>query len=312
MKGTAVLGHVLMMLVLIVAATIRAHAETTTYAITDEQGTVVAQMDRAGNVTYEAGYRPYGLQTLGTPQAGPGYTGHVNDSDTGLVYMQARYYDPEVGRFLSVDPVTAYDTSDWRYLNRYAYAFNNPYRFSDPNGQAPCDWCDQAGFPKGDPVRTTGEALGALAAYAQGVATGDQALQQTALDGMRENVKPADGFNAAAMLVAPRGAKGEVGGLTAGRAAPDFVVTPRGEIIAVPSGATGPTPTRAPGVQFTGGQGGKGMDSRVTGVRVMEANPNQGPRAVYMNRTGQTVDPATGRTVPNADPRAHHYLGPWK
>jgi hypothetical protein len=43
----------------------------------------------------------------------------------------------------------------------------------------------------------------------------------------------------------------------------------------------------------------------------MEGNLNQGPRAVYMNRAGQTVDPATGRTVPNADPRAHQYLEPW-
>jgi len=50
----------------------------------------------------------------------------------------------------------------------------------------------------------------------------------------------------------------------------------------------------------------------VTGVRVMDANANQGPRAVYMNRTGQTVDPATGRTLPNKDPRAHHYLLPWE
>ena len=38
---------------------------------------------------------------------GPGYTGHVNDPDTGLVYMQARYYDPGWGGFLSVDPVGA-------------------------------------------------------------------------------------------------------------------------------------------------------------------------------------------------------------
>jgi hypothetical protein len=44
-------------------------------------------------------------------------TWHAQDP-TGLVYMQARYYDPEVGRFLSEDPVQA--------TNRYAYAFNNP------------------------------------------------------------------------------------------------------------------------------------------------------------------------------------------
>jgi hypothetical protein len=96
------------------------------------------------------------------------------------------------------------------------------------------------------------------------------------------------------------------------RGAPDFVVTPRGEAIPVPSGATGPYPTRAPGFQYLEGSGGPGLDARVTGVRVMDANANQGPRAVYMNRTGQTVDPATGRTLPNKDPRAHQYLLPWE
>jgi hypothetical protein len=38
---------------------------------------------------------------------------------------------------LSVDPVTAYGTGDLRFLNRYAYAFNNPYRFTDPDGRCP-------------------------------------------------------------------------------------------------------------------------------------------------------------------------------
>nr|WP_273072018.1 MULTISPECIES: RHS repeat-associated core domain-containing protein [Alteromonas] len=35
------------------------------------------------------------------------YTGHIKDSNTGLVYMQARYYDPVIGRFCSNDPVDA-------------------------------------------------------------------------------------------------------------------------------------------------------------------------------------------------------------
>lgn len=113
----------------------------------------------------------------------------------------------------------------------------------------------------------------------------------------------------ARVATAARATGAEVG---AARAAPNFIVTPNGQAIRVPTGATGPTATRAPGVQYTGGAGGNGLDSRVTGVRIMEGNANQGPRAVYMNRSGQTVDPATGRTVSNADPNAHHYLEPWK
>jgi RHS repeat-associated protein len=45
-----------------------------------------------------------------------------------------RYYDPGIGRFLSVDPVTAYDKPITNF-NRYIYALSNPYRFTDPDGR---------------------------------------------------------------------------------------------------------------------------------------------------------------------------------
>jgi RHS repeat-associated protein len=59
----------------------------------------------------------------------------VQDAATGLTYMQQRYYDPLIGRFLSVDPVTALD-DPVGYFNRYVYASNNPYRFRDPDGRS--------------------------------------------------------------------------------------------------------------------------------------------------------------------------------
>jgi len=65
-----------------------------------------------------------------------GRTLHVNDADTGLVYMQQRYYDPIAGRFLSVDPVTT-DAKTGDHFNRYNYADNNPYKFVDPDGRNP-------------------------------------------------------------------------------------------------------------------------------------------------------------------------------
>jgi hypothetical protein len=52
-----------------------------------------------------------------------------------LKFMQQRYCDPLCGCFLSVDPTTAYDNGDMRFFNRYAYAFNNPYKFNDPDGR---------------------------------------------------------------------------------------------------------------------------------------------------------------------------------
>lgn len=52
--------------------------------------------------------------------------------------MQQRYYDPGIGRFLSVDPVTALSNPVGMF-NRYKYAANNPYRFIDPDGRAEDD-----------------------------------------------------------------------------------------------------------------------------------------------------------------------------
>jgi len=116
-----------------------AHASTVTYVYTDPQGTPLAEADAEGNITARFDYTPYGqpVTSVGAAPNGPGYTGHVNDPDTGFVYMQQRYYDPLSGRFLSVDPVTAYDNSDIRFFNRYAYAFDNPYAFKDPDGRCP-------------------------------------------------------------------------------------------------------------------------------------------------------------------------------
>jgi RHS repeat-associated protein len=56
------------------------------------------------------------------------------DGATGLTYMQQRYYDQSIGRFLSVDPVSA-DGNSGVHFNRYKYASNNPYRFIDPDGR---------------------------------------------------------------------------------------------------------------------------------------------------------------------------------
>jgi RHS repeat-associated protein len=108
-------------------------ADTVTYYYTDTQGSVLATADAQGNVLTQADRRPYGEQAMGSPQDGPGFTGHVSDIDSGLVYMQARYYDPQVGRFLSVDPMEASSRPGDKF-NRYWYANNNPALLTDPTG----------------------------------------------------------------------------------------------------------------------------------------------------------------------------------
>ena len=109
----------------------------TKYQHTDALGSPVAVTNAAGTVIERNDYEPYGA-VIGKPTfSGIGYTGHVMDGGTGLTYMQQRYYDQSIGRFLSVDPVTA-DMGTGGNFNRYKYANNNPYKFTDPDGRQAC------------------------------------------------------------------------------------------------------------------------------------------------------------------------------
>ena len=192
-------------------------AAQVTYYHPDGLGSAVMESNEAGQVTYSREYRPYGEQVVGAAKDGPGFTGHVADLETGMTYMQQRYYDPASGRFLSVDPVTP-DSNTGGNFNRYWYANNNPYKFTDPDGRAP-KWMDHPKmFPQGSLIRVAGEAIGADIAYVVGVATGDVALQDAALNGMQEHVTAADGVGAATMLIGPRGSRGPGQGNMAGTA----------------------------------------------------------------------------------------------
>jgi len=104
-----------------------------TFIHTDGLGSPVARTDAVGNVISRTRYEPYGYVASGaTPTIG--FTGHVNDADTGLTYMQQRYYDPVAGRFLSIDPVVT-DANTGGSFNRYAYANNSPYKYLDADGR---------------------------------------------------------------------------------------------------------------------------------------------------------------------------------
>lgn len=112
---------------------------TVTYVYTDPQGTPLAETDANGNITATFEYTPYGTYAPqgtsipGPVPKGPGYTGHVNDPEINLVYMQARYYDPATGHFLSTDLIEPVP-GDQLNFNRYVYAENNPIGRTDPTG----------------------------------------------------------------------------------------------------------------------------------------------------------------------------------
>ncbi|MGH7487173.1 MAG: RHS repeat-associated core domain-containing protein, partial [bacterium] len=66
-----------------------------------------------------------------------GFQGHPSDSETGLLYVRNRYYDPELGRFVTIDPLGYADGP-----SAYAFTANNPLNMSDPLGLKLGDWWD--------------------------------------------------------------------------------------------------------------------------------------------------------------------------
>jgi RHS repeat-associated protein len=109
------------------------------YLHTDALGSPVARSDASATVLTRTRYEPYGGTAAGSTAPNVvGFTGHVNDPDSGLVYMQQRYYDPVASRFLSIDPVTT-DANSGKGFNVYAYVNNNPYGARDPDGRQACN-----------------------------------------------------------------------------------------------------------------------------------------------------------------------------
>ena len=109
-----------------------------TYQHTDALGSPVAFTDASGNVTRRERMTAWGEPADGTWTNGPGYTGHQMDAASKLVYMQQRYYDPVVARFLSVDPIGASAMNGFNFT-RFGYAAQNPFRFTDPDGRYVCE-----------------------------------------------------------------------------------------------------------------------------------------------------------------------------
>jgi RHS repeat-associated protein len=102
----------------------------------DALGSIVLTTDTSGAIHRETLFDPWGnpLTESGTPANRLGYTGHIMDAETGLIYMQARYYDPEAGRFISMDPAAGKPDTPASY-HRYLYAYGNPAVYIDPTGQ---------------------------------------------------------------------------------------------------------------------------------------------------------------------------------
>ena len=102
------------------------------YIFADYQNSPMFETDNTGTVTRAPAYSAYGQPNMYGQSEIPGYTGATADKATGLIYMGARYLSAE--RFLSPDPAPLDPTTPFG-LNRYAYANDNPVRFTDPDGR---------------------------------------------------------------------------------------------------------------------------------------------------------------------------------
>ncbi|HLB68252.1 MAG TPA: RHS repeat-associated core domain-containing protein [Thermoplasmata archaeon] len=104
---------------------------TTKYYLSDRLGSTRKLVDAGAppSVVYSAEGKPYNVQGA----EGYRYTGEKHDDPTGLVYLRARQYDPELGRFVGLDPVLGHLSAP-QTLNRYAYVANKPLQYTDPSG----------------------------------------------------------------------------------------------------------------------------------------------------------------------------------
>lgn len=137
-------------------ASIENNGTPTTYIVhTDHLGGTNVVTDSSGNLNQTLSYYPFGSTRINQQQGSFNernkFTGHDFDDQTGLYYMQARYENPSIGRFISEDPSfldigrpdfkqlygqpLALFLATPQNLNSYSYVNNNPVTLKDPDGR---------------------------------------------------------------------------------------------------------------------------------------------------------------------------------
>jgi len=277
----------------------------------DALGSTVGLTDTTGTIQTSYTYEPFGNSMASGLASTNSYqfSGRENDG-TGLDYYRARYYNPTFQRFVSEDQM-GFAAGD---PNLYGYAGSAPTDVRDPSGnfiQAVAAGCligaTIAGFV--DDIKLANAARKGRQGPTFGQFVGDI-------------VK---GCVAGAVIVAVAVVAEVVGGWVVGDVAAEgagveegasaarstnFIVHPNGDVVPVPDGAVGPSPTYGDGFQFTGGSGRNGLDPRTSDVRIMDpvtTGKYQYPNGYvsYSNSAGQAVNPYTGQTIARSDPWWH-------
>lgn len=116
------------------------------YLHKDHLGSVTTVTNEAGVVVEELSYQAFGERrnpdwtdaatNLASETTHHGFTGHEHLDEHGLIHMNARLYDPKLGRFLTADTVIP-SIENLEAFNRYTYVYNNPLSLTDPSGHYP-------------------------------------------------------------------------------------------------------------------------------------------------------------------------------
>ncbi len=105
------------------------------YYYTNAHGDTVEIKDKAGQTLNKYEYDLWGnVESKQENMSNPFlYAGELYDEESGLIYLRARYYDPNDGRFITEDTYKG-QVDNPLSLNRYSYSYNNPLRYLDPSG----------------------------------------------------------------------------------------------------------------------------------------------------------------------------------
>ncbi|MEW6773492.1 MAG: RHS repeat-associated core domain-containing protein [Bacteroidota bacterium] len=217
--------------------------------VTNHQGSIMALYDTQGKIVWETSYDAWGRERniagadYSIPPARPvwlirGYTGHEHLAEFGLINMNGRMYDPQIGRMLSPDNFVQDATSTQGY-NRYTYVLNNPLKYKDPSGEV---------FVVDDII---------LAAFIGG-------MINVAIQGFSGNINSLGDFGMAFGIGALAGAGGAfVGGAVAG--AIGFGGFAGGSVVGGAAGFTGGFVGSAGNAWFGGANFGEGLVAGLKG-----------------------------------------------
>ena len=135
------------------------------YYLVNAQGDVAAILDSSGTMVASYNYNAWGSCTVyNSSDAAIGdlnplrYRGYYYDAETGFYYLQSRYYDPAICRFINADTFATTDANGFLSANMFAYCENNPIMWIDPTGHF---LSEIIGFVK-TAVDEIGKAVGAL------------------------------------------------------------------------------------------------------------------------------------------------------